>query len=569
MDTTLRWLADAGLDPEAVIDKIVPNERWGRLDYRLEKGGTLFAGFHPDMVYRDWAPVDDSHASASVLVGVNLGYGLNHVLTNTSDRHKVIVVEPDPAMLLACLGQSDYSPFMKVGKVEFLPPDREALAQAVRGLDVRFLFGSIHLRLDLPSRQISGEYALWGRICQELLENATVEYATLRRKQDVMVGNELANFQRAMTEGGVERLQGMAKGLPAVILGAGPSLGEIGPELAEAPGCALYATALQTLPVLQEMGIKPHFCMAIDYSEGMRRLYDRLDTEWAADIPLIYSTKLNPEVLARYPGPTIPMWTLGGMATYLVGDSGFVLDAAGNVSVALLRFLAWCGVERIILAGQDFGWQGDSTHVRGHHSAGHKATYKTVEIKNRDGETLHSSMSILTALRDMERDIESISLPVYNIYGGGAVINGSRHVTLEEAHDKGLLASTPGALDRFKGTLGTVGTPSPWPHVSPLSHEWATSLRSVQKRLDKLFKKAERNQVEIHRAFTEVHIFLRQNPLYLPYLYNEIMDVAGLAQTRIRYVFKDQSEFKGIMKRVLQKTREMDRVLCGLDRKAA
>jgi hypothetical protein len=66
-----------------------------------------------------------------------------------------------------------------------------------------------------------------------------------------------------------------------------------------------------------------------------------------------------------------------------------------------------------------------------------------------------------------------------------------------------------------------------------------------------------------------VHIFLRQNPLYLPYLYNEIMDVAGLAQTRTRYVFKDQSEFKGIMKRVMQKTREMDRVLCGLDSKKA
>ena len=285
MDATLRWLAGAELDPEVVADRIVPNERWGRLDYRLEQGGTLFGGLHPDMLYREWAPVDDSHASATILVGANLGYGLNHVLTNTSDRHKVFVVEPDPAVLLACLGQSDYSPFMQVGKVEFLPPDREAIAQAVRRLDVRFLFGSIHLRLDLPSRQMSGEYALWGRICQEHLENASVEYATLRRRQDVMVGNELANFQRAMTEGGVERLQGMGKGLSAVILGAGPSLGEIGPGLAEAPGCALYATALQTLPVLQKMGIKPHFCMAIDYSESMRRLYDRLDMEWAAGIP--------------------------------------------------------------------------------------------------------------------------------------------------------------------------------------------------------------------------------------------------------------------------------------------
>jgi len=41
--------------------------------------------------------------SASIIVGTNLGYGLNHLLVNTPDTHKVLVIEPNPVLVLACL----------------------------------------------------------------------------------------------------------------------------------------------------------------------------------------------------------------------------------------------------------------------------------------------------------------------------------------------------------------------------------------------------------------------------------------------------------------------------------
>ncbi len=71
------------------------------------------------MIYKSWQAKDKPETSATIIVGCNVGYGVNQVLMNTPDTHKVIVSEPNPEMLLACLGQTDYRPFMKAGKLHF------------------------------------------------------------------------------------------------------------------------------------------------------------------------------------------------------------------------------------------------------------------------------------------------------------------------------------------------------------------------------------------------------------------------------------------------------------------
>jgi hypothetical protein len=58
-------------------------------------------------------------------------------------------------------------------------------------------------------------------------------------------------------------------------------------------------------------------------------------------------------------------------------------------------------------------------------------------------------------------------------------------------------------------------------------------------------------------------------PLYLPYLFNETIDLAGLAKTRHSYNPADFSEFKRIGKSILAKVREVDRCVSGLDSKHA
>ncbi len=551
------WLA-AQHPALADINSRLGMNRWNMLDFRMKDGQFLFDSIPPGPLYNGWVPAKQVPAEATFVVGSNLGYGINHLLANTRDSHTVYVVEPDADVLAACLGQTDYRPFISMGKLVFLPPDRKVVQETIRACDVRFLFGRIHLRVDTPSQQAGPAYARWARDCKEMLEHLSVELGTLRRAQDIMVGNELANFRRALSDGTLNPLRDTAQGMKAVIVGAGPSLAENGPRLAALSHSALVVSALQSITPLQRVGIRPHLCMSIDFSDGMLNIFERLDPEWAAGIPLIYSTKTNPEVVRRYPGPTLPLWTIGGLATFIAGRDDLVLDAAGNVSIALMRLLHWMGVRDMVLVGQDFAWK-ERTHAEGHHSSGNVT--KALEIKDLDGNPIRTSIQYLTSAREMDQDIARLKLTVHNVYGGGYVIGSAHNTTLDEAMRDGMLTSAPASQELYRLRMAQAHAACEQPVFEERGPLWRTSLRHATKRLEKLLKKADRNYGEIRSLLNSIHIFLRQDPIYLPYLYNEVMDVAGMRDARDRYVPKDLGEFKAISRKVLTKVETMDYAL--------
>jgi hypothetical protein len=390
-----------------------------------------------------------------------------------------------------------------------------------------------------------------------------------------MVGNELSNFRRALADGDMKSLHGALGGMPAVIAGAGPSLAASAPAVIGLQGRALITAALQTLPAMQAVGIRPDLAVCIDYSDGILRVYDRLAPEWARHVPLIYSTKVQPEVVRRYPGPTLPLWTVGGMATFIAGKDDLVLDAAGNVSVALMRLLHWMGAGRMVLAGQDFGWRGDASHAAGHHAAA--ITVGTLELQGRDG-PVRSTLPYATALRDMEQDIRTRQLDVVNLYGGGALIDGARNIEPGDldrevphpAHQGQAGDGASGdALATFRQCLDAAMTPCEQPQFAPRLPHWRTSLRNAQKKLETLFRKPERHGAEIVEMLGRIHFFLRQDPICTPYLYNEIMDVSGLVHGRDRFGLPQLTEFRQIARRVLDKIRRIDEVMTSAGQQAA
>jgi hypothetical protein len=94
----------------------------------------------------------------------------------------------------------------------------------------------------------------------------------------------------------------------------------------------------------------------------MRACIENLqDRSFAADIPLIYSTKMDPDVLATLPGPSTPCGPWGGVGTYVLANRNWSWTPGATVAVGLCRFLITCGVASILLVGQDFAWSGKST----------------------------------------------------------------------------------------------------------------------------------------------------------------------------------------------------------------
>jgi hypothetical protein len=235
--------------------------------------------------------------------------------------------------------------------------------------------------------------------------------------------------------------------------------------------------------------------------------------------------------------------------------------------VTLVRLLRWMGAGSILLVGQDFAWKGEQTHADGHHAAAGRVVFDPQRhqvLKNLWGEEIHSSIQYLTSKRDLENDLKKSPYRIYNLYGGGAIIDGVPALTLGEAQSEGCLASAPGSKERFLTGLAQARTASQGICFEPRSHIWTSSLRSVERRLHKLFKHNGANQADIHNLLEQALFFVRQDPLYLPYLFNETLDLAGLAKTRHSYEPRDLTEFKRIGKSILAKVREVDRCVAGL-----
>ncbi len=557
------WLTAQDFKQDELLENIYMNEL-DMLDWRMEEGKGMFENMLLRGLYATWITEEQAETSATFIVGSNLGYGVNHVLQGTPDTHKVMLIEPRAEMLLACLGQTDYRPFFEAKKFHILIPDHDYIYSVIKNLDLQFIYGKIHLKGDIASQQLGPEYARWTKIVRDKLENFSLELSTLRFRQDVMVGNEVNNFKRAIKDGSIKDLEGKAAGVGGVILGAGPSLAKHVPELIENRSHVLYACALQTVPVLQNLGLKPHFCVAIDYDESMLKIYERLDPDFVQDIPLIYSTKINPEAVRRYPGPTLPLWTVGGIGTYVMQERDLVLDAGGNVSVTISRLMRWAGVNHMLMVGQDYAWINNQSHAAGHHNFLNDDIKRSYHQKtlNMDGEEILTTVQYMTAKRELEDDLRQSAFPIYNIYGGGALIEGTKAIDVETAYKEGVLASAPGSVDRFMTDLIACQNKGEAIHFEPRGPNWATSFRNAEKHLTKLFKNLGENKVEIHKVFGQIEMFIKQDPLYMPYLFNETIDLAGLTRAKFTYEKKDLPEFKRIAKCVMKKVREIDRKVC-------
>jgi hypothetical protein len=281
-------------------------------------------------------------------------------------------------------------------------------------------------------------------------------------------------------------------------------------------------------------------------------------------VPLIYSTKIDPMVLKRYPGPTLPLWTVGGVGTYVLKERDLVLDAGGNVSVTLSRFLRYCGVSHLLLAGQDYAWINGQSHSGGHHnhttSTQRRSWHQTT--RNMDGDEILTTIQYMTAKRELEEDLKQSAFPVYNLYGGGVPIEGTKVVDVDAAYSQGVLASAPGAVERFLNSLSACRHSVPPLRMEPRSPMWSTSLHNAEKLLSKLFRNTKANQQKIHETLNKMELFMKQDPLYTPYLFNEVVDLAGLTKAKYAYEPRDLGEFKRIAKSMLKKVREIDRKVC-------
>jgi len=155
-----------------------------------------------------------------------------------------------------------------------------------------------------------------------------------------------------------EALFGKYKNVPAVIVGAGPSLDKNGELLKSIGDKGLIFSGGSGLLALLAKGIQPHFAGAIDPNPLQA---ERMIRSKAYKGPLFYRLRLLPEALKVISGPKLYIPGSGGFDTAEwieneLGIEGQNIEEGHNVVAFLVAIAEKMGCNPIVLVGLDLGY---------------------------------------------------------------------------------------------------------------------------------------------------------------------------------------------------------------------
>jgi hypothetical protein len=315
--------------------------------------------------YKEAEDIIAAQVPSRVTVGIFYGMGLGYLPEAFRARYPDIdclVIEPDISVFVAALAARDLRSVLSARNVTFLlatEPEQTAAVleryalSCVQIIKLRSLFEKdreYYTRLDYTI-----EY---------FMKKREVNKNTLRRFGKLWIRNLCANIRTIARAPGIERVTGVFKGLPALVIAAGPSLNGLLPALKQLADKMVVIAVDTSLAVCQENGIQPDFVVVADPQYWNTR---HLDYARPDGFILISESATNPRVFRKLHAPMFlggSLFPLGRYLESVIGMKG-KLGAGGSVATTAWDFARISGANPIMLAGLDLGYPFKQTHYRG------------------------------------------------------------------------------------------------------------------------------------------------------------------------------------------------------------
>ncbi len=273
-----------------------------------------------------------------------------------------------------------------------------------------------------------------------------VKSATVLRFNDLWKRNVEANFPIIATSQGVQKLKNKFKKLPAIVVGAGPSLDKNIQHLARVQEKALIIAADAALKPLLRHGIRPPLVVCLDPQEDIAKFFTGVSHD---GMTLVAPTIVHPRILDIWEGkviffnkfaPDIPLLTEIQNALPKIG----VLTPGGTVLSIAYDLAFQSGADPIIFVGQDLSYENKIIYARGGETGNQSwetlcrdqsenIVYET-DIRGQKIPTL-KSMSVTKqwfhwAFTTWKRNSR---LTIYNCSEGGILTDHCQWISLQEA----------------------------------------------------------------------------------------------------------------------------------------
>ena len=175
--------------------------------------------------------------------------------------------------------------------------------------------------------------------------------------------NSIKNLKYIRKSPNVSEFKDKASGLPAIVVGSGPSLNKNIKVLKELQGNAIIIASGSAIGALHYAGIESDILVASDAGD-----YDDLDNVVNGNTILCSALELQPKINANHIGRKMffysrPEWTMSWCKQHIPDPSYLQQNVSCSTAAFNLAFMMGCNP--IIFVGQDLAFNDDEHHAEG------------------------------------------------------------------------------------------------------------------------------------------------------------------------------------------------------------
>jgi len=396
--------------------------------YRTEQGQTvlLHPDPHPEQAGEACIPlVADKTGQVIYVFGFGLGYEAETIVRHAQSNH-IVFIEHDPTLFVHALKLRDLSAILTNPRVHLFPgiqlADFEAAVSAPDTwyfLHARpYLLQLRHLTALAPSF-----YAAAEKVLLRLVNTRFLQGHNLIHEAHELVQNGFANLSFMVHHCPLETLHGHFPDMPAIIIGAGPSLCKNIHHLKTVKDHALLLAVDTAVGALVAQNIRPDFVVCMDHR---RRNADYLlpHAEHLQETGLIMTNTVTPLIPKLFPGKRAYfVFDDSPIDTWFNALFGNTPPIGTVLSVSILALIAAArmGCRPIILIGQDL-------------AVSHPSQDHPYPVEGVNGGQVFLDEKFLSMLHNLENVIATLhSTKVIDATEGGAKIKGTRIMDLQAA----------------------------------------------------------------------------------------------------------------------------------------
>jgi hypothetical protein len=306
--------------------------------------------------------IDASNFDLFVVFGFGFAYHIEELMKNIDADATVLVLEKDPAIIKEAISSRNLKCLISDDRLKIIAnPDEDKIAEMLKGR-------SSH-RVSLITHRGTFQldpvyYNNLNRIIKSYLSTKEVNIATLSKFEKTWASNIARNIPEFIRLPGANMFYGKFKGIPAIAIGAGPSLNNSFDFIKSNMDKAVIICVDTSYRILREQGIIPHFCVTVDPQVINARYFEG---DVKCETIFITDPTVHPSTFRLIKGDIASVGMVFDMMKWIEEIAGVKGELAygGSVMTNAYDFAKRTGASPVVLVGQDLAFTGGLAHARG------------------------------------------------------------------------------------------------------------------------------------------------------------------------------------------------------------